>query len=45
MGSQITAQVRAVSRSPTHSFSKPLQMSIRLLTGLGVEAMRIAARR
>ena len=30
-------QVTAVSRSRTHSFSKPLQTSIRLLTGLGVE--------
>lgn len=29
--------VVAVSRSATHSFSKPVQASIRLLTGLGVE--------
>ena len=29
--------VLAVSRSPTHTFSKPNQTSIRLLAGLGVE--------
>ena len=29
--------VIAVSRSPTHTFNKPTQGSIRLLTGLGVE--------
>lgn len=30
-------KVTAVSRSPTHTFSKPNQESIRLLAGLGVE--------
>src|SRR6185369_8909876 len=30
-------KVIAVSLSPSHSFSKPNQESIRLLTGLGVE--------
>ena len=33
----MTAIVAAVSRSPTHSFSKPKADSIRLLAGLGVE--------
>jgi MOSC domain-containing protein YiiM len=33
----VSGQVTAVSRSPGHHFSKPLAMSIRLLTGLGVE--------
>ncbi len=31
------AAVAAVSRSPTHTFTKPNQASIRLLAGLGVE--------
>src|SRR6476469_1771964 len=31
------AAVVAVSSSPRHTFSKPLQLSIRLLAGLGVE--------
>lgn len=33
----IDGRVVAVSSSPTYSFSKPVQPSIRLLTGLGVE--------
>ena len=33
----MTGVVIAVARSPKHSFSKPLQPSIRLLAGLGVE--------
>ena len=33
----MTGQVTAVSRSPSHSFSKPLAMSLRVLTGHGVE--------
>ncbi|GAA5008072.1 MOSC domain-containing protein [Actinopolymorpha pittospori] len=33
----MAARVVAVSRSGTHSFSKPNQETIRLLTGLGVE--------
>lgn len=33
----MNGNVVAVSRSPTHSFSKPNQESIKLLTGLGVE--------
>ena len=33
----MTGVVTAVSRSPKHSFSKPTQDVIRLLTGLGVE--------
>lgn len=32
-----TGVVIAVSRSPTHTLSKPIQDSIRLMTGLGVE--------
>src|SRR2546428_4152292 len=32
-----TGIVTAVSRSPRHNFSKVTEMSIRLLTGLGVE--------
>src|SRR5437764_10843512 len=31
------ARVIAVSRSPTHSFSKPIAESIQLLAGLGIE--------
>lgn len=33
----MTSRVVAVSVSPTHTFSKPTQQSIRLLAGLGVE--------
>ncbi|HEX8034390.1 MAG TPA: MOSC domain-containing protein [Ktedonobacterales bacterium] len=33
----MSGAVVAVSSSPTHTFSKPNQQSIRLLTGLGVE--------
>jgi len=33
----MTATVTAVSRSATHTFSKPNQGSIRLLAGLGVK--------
>ena len=33
----MTSVVTAVSRGPTHSFSKPTQEVIRLLAGLGVE--------
>jgi MOSC domain-containing protein YiiM len=33
----MTGTVAAVSRSPTHSFTKPSALSIRLVAGLGVE--------
>jgi MOSC domain-containing protein YiiM len=33
----MTATVTAVSRSATHSFSKPCELSIRLVAGLGVD--------
>jgi MOSC domain-containing protein YiiM len=33
----MSGTVQAVSRSPTHTFAKPNQKSIRLLTGRGVE--------
>ena len=33
----MSGTVQAVSCSPTHSFAKPNQGSIRLLSGLGVE--------
>ena len=36
-GAAADAFVKAVSRSPSHSFSKPNVVSIRLLAGLGVE--------
>ncbi|MCB1486027.1 MAG: MOSC domain-containing protein [Bauldia sp.] len=36
-GAAATAFVKAVSRSPAHTFSKPNVASVRLLAGLGVE--------